>query len=137
MLARARREAGLLGMLGGLRIGQRIGLAMALFVLPLAVVLVLLVQGQNKDIGFAAKEVAGTGALRALGGMQLAADHTLLGRNGAAGIGDTAADFAMLGLGQAAQGMAALGAAGDAGKGAGGGAGPAGAGGRPQQPDPG
>jgi methyl-accepting chemotaxis protein len=103
-------------MLGGLRIGQRIGLAMALFVLPVAVVLVLLVQGQNKDIGFAAKEVAGTGALRALGGMQLAADHTLLGRNGAAGLGDTAADFAMLGLGQAAQGVAALGAAGDAGK---------------------
>ncbi len=93
-----------------LRLAHKIGLSTALFLAPLALVLYLLVQGQNKDIVFAAREVAGTQALATLSGWQIAADRALLGGAApASGVEDltagSGAAFATLGLptkGQAA-----------------------------------
>jgi methyl-accepting chemotaxis protein len=63
-----------------LRLGPKIGLSIMLFLLPVALILVLLASAQNKDIGFAEKEVAGTRALTILGGIQAAADRALVSR---------------------------------------------------------
>jgi methyl-accepting chemotaxis protein len=84
-----------------LRLGPKIGLSIGLFVMPVALILVLLAAGQNKDIDFATREVAGTRALAILGGIQSEADAALLSPGNAAiasgGFDDPA--FIRLGLG--------------------------------------
>jgi methyl-accepting chemotaxis protein len=83
-----------------LRLGPKIGLSISLFILPIALILVLLAAGQNKDIDFATKEVAGTRALAVLGDIQAATDTALLSstsRSAGGGAPDAPA-FAQLGL---------------------------------------
>jgi methyl-accepting chemotaxis protein len=63
---------------GNLRLGQKIAVAVTMFLAPIVLTLWLLIAGQNKDIGFAAKEVAGTGALGMLATLQTSADQALL-----------------------------------------------------------
>nr|WP_294507560.1 methyl-accepting chemotaxis protein [uncultured Rhodopila sp.] len=85
--------------LSSLRLGPKIGLSIGLFVLPVALILVLLAIGQNKDIDFATKEVAGTRALAAVGEVQAGADIALLSGNGAITAGGLdARAFTQLGL---------------------------------------
>ncbi len=82
-----------------LRLGPRIGLSISLFLLPVALILVLLATMQNKDIGFATKEVAGTRALAALGAIQAKADGALRsGQAFVADAGEAVPAFAALGL---------------------------------------
>jgi methyl-accepting chemotaxis protein len=89
-----------------LRLGPKIGLSIGLFVLPVALILVLLASGQNKDIDFATKEVAGTRALEVLGDIQARADAELLSGNGTtAGGGLDAPAFTQLGLAREASAL--------------------------------
>ncbi len=67
---------GLTGKLvGKLHFGKKIGIAVTLFLAPIALVLWLLTAAQNKDITFAAGQIAGASALSMLGSLQLAADR--------------------------------------------------------------
>nr|WP_294521876.1 methyl-accepting chemotaxis protein [uncultured Rhodopila sp.] len=85
--------------LSSLRLGPKIGLSIGLFVLPVALILILLAANQNKDIEFATKEVAGTRALAVLSAVQAEADVALLSGTAAnAGGGLDAPAFAQLGL---------------------------------------
>ena len=86
-------------LVSSLRLGPKIGLSIALFVLPVALILVLLAAAQNKDIEFATREVAGTRALATLGDIQAGIDAALLSGAPApsGGMPDTRA-FAELGL---------------------------------------
>lgn len=59
---------------------HKIALSLGLFLIPLAFTLYLLVSLQNRDITFAAREVAGTSALAALDRLQSLANAALLGR---------------------------------------------------------
>ena len=61
------------------RLGQKIAWSIALFVLPVGLILYLLVSGQNRDIDFASREIYGTRALSALGALQAAAERAVLG----------------------------------------------------------
>jgi methyl-accepting chemotaxis protein len=61
-----------------LRLAPRIGAAIALFLLPVLLILAFLVSGQNTNITFAAREVAGTQALAALFPTQLAMERRLV-----------------------------------------------------------
>jgi hypothetical protein len=92
------------------RLGPKIGLSIALFGLPIALILYLLVSAQNKDIGFATQEVEGTRALGVLAQIQASTDHALLSGARPAGTLSTntgAADaFATIGLADEAKALA-------------------------------
>ena len=82
-----------------LRLGHKIGLALTSFVMPVALVLVLLVDTQGTQIDFATREVAGVSALRAAALLQVANDRAILaGAASAAGPDDAAPSFEALGL---------------------------------------
>ncbi len=88
---------------GSVRPACRIGLASLLFLLPLALVLYLLIQVQDRDIVFTAREVAGAQALAALSRLQAEACQGLTadgapGAEAASAATDEAAAFGLLGL---------------------------------------
>jgi len=86
-----------------LRLGPKICMSIALFVLPVALILYLLVSSQNQDVDFANKEVEGTRALSALGAMQAATEQALLtGSRLDQGFAATADSFAAIGVGDEA-----------------------------------
>jgi len=61
--------------LASLRLAPKIGLSIALFLLPVTLILVLLASLQNKYIEFASLEVVGTRALAVLGNLQAGVDR--------------------------------------------------------------
>ncbi len=65
-----------------LRLGHKICLATGLMVVPVALLLVLLVSAQNRDIAFVTREIAGTRVLATLGALQAACEHALAGSSG-------------------------------------------------------
>jgi hypothetical protein len=92
-----------------LRLAPKIGLSIALFLLPITLILVLLAGVQNKHITFASMKVAGTRALAVVGNLQAGVDHAL--QSGEActpqGSGDLARpDFATLSRNQEAVALA-------------------------------
>ncbi|WP_104518681.1 methyl-accepting chemotaxis protein [Rhodopila globiformis] len=95
--------------LASLRLAPKIGLSIALFLLPIALILALLASGQNKDIAFASMEVSGARALAVLGGIQAGIDRALQSNASYTPQGGAelaSADFATLSLGQDATGLA-------------------------------
>ena len=102
-----------------LGLGQKIGWSLALFVLPMGLILYLLVAAQNRDIGFASREVHGVRALSALNELQAVAERALFvgdrAEQAVRTIDGAAVDFAALDLAdEAAAIVRALRDAGDA-----------------------
>jgi len=89
-------------LLQNLRLGPRIVMATALFLLPIVLILVFLVSGQNKDIVFANKEVEGVRALTYLAEAQAGIDTAMsageAGISALAGSEEPSPAFAVLGL---------------------------------------
>jgi hypothetical protein len=68
-------ECAVMPRLASLRLAPKIGLSIALFLLPVTLILVLLASLQNKYIEFASLEVVGTRALAVLGNLQAGVDR--------------------------------------------------------------